>query len=191
MILNGMKKLSLKLTLAILTFFIGVGIVGLWYFNRTESMSDEALADIVLNTKFVVKNPCDYPQPQNREIDAEEAVLLAECFVIQNGYTDLPPTADKSKIVPESVWGFTDEEGMKMRHDTLERKAYSYYRSELYGGSWVVMFRYKPRPDIVKFLGDRFNNTGRAVVMDFEGKDLRIRHTDFPLETPEAKIIAR
>lgn len=96
---------------------------------------------------------------------------------------------DRSKLTPESVYPGTDEEGLKMRYDSLERKAYSYYRSDMYGGSWVVMFRYWPRPDIVRFYGDRLNHTGRAVTMDFYGKRLRVQHSDYPLNMPEAKII--
>ncbi len=187
-----MKRLTLKLSLAILTFFIGVGAVGFWYLSRIEAESQKSLSDVVSlipPVKMTVENPCDYPQPKHRELEPEEAVYLAECFIIQNGYTDLPPIADKSKLTPENVYPGTDEEGMKMRHDSLERKAYSYYRSELYGGSWVVMFCYKPHPDIVKFYGNRLDYTGRAVIMDFFGKRLRVQHSDYPLRMPEAKII--
>ncbi len=193
MIWNRMKKLSFKLTLAVMTFFIGVGIVSLWYFSRTESMSDEALSDIVLNTKFVVESPCDYPQPQNREIDAQEAVYLAECFVIQNGYTDLPPTDDKSKIVPDIVWGLPDEKDIKMRHDTLKRAAYSVERSESsYGGSWIVMFRYKQHTELVARYGkEGFEKMGAAIVMDFEGKNVRMQHTSKPLNMPQARVLNR
>jgi len=188
-----MKRLPLKLPLAILTFFIGVGAVGLWYLSRIEAESQKSLPDVVLSippVKMTVENPCDYPQPKHREFEPEEAVYLAECFVIQNGYTDLPAIADKSKLTPENLFPGTDEEGLKMRHDSLERKAYSYYRSELYGGSWVVMFRYKPHPDVVKFYGNKLDYTGRAVVMDFFGKRLRVQHSDYPLRMPEAKIIS-
>jgi hypothetical protein len=187
-----MKRLPLKLTLAILTFFFGISAVGLWYLSRIEAESQQSLSDIISSippVKMTVENPCDYPQPKYRELEGEEAVYLAECFIIQNGYTDLPPIADKSKLTPENVFPGTDEEGMKMRHDSLERKAYSYYRSELYGGSWVVMFRYKPHPDVVKFYGKHFDYTGRAVVMDFFGKDVIVMHSDYPLRMPEAKII--
>ncbi len=189
MIWDRMKNLPLKLTLAVLTFFIGITIVGLWYFSLSESISDETLSDMVLSTKFVVENPCDYPQPPNRELEPEEAVYLTECFIIQNGYTNLPPIADKSKLTPENLYPGTDEEGLKMRHDSLERKAYSYERSQLYGGSWVVIFRYKQHPEVVKFYGDRLNSIGRAVTMDFYGQRIRVHHSDYPLRMPDSKII--
>lgn len=187
-----MKRPSLKPTLGILTFFIGVAAVSLWYFSSVESISEKSLSEAISSIRPVepiYENPCDYPQPPFRELEAEEAVYQAECFIIQNGYTDLPPIADKSKITPENVWGSTDDEEMKMRHDSLERKVYSYYRSEMYGGSWVVMFRYTPRPKTVEFYGEALNNIGRAVVMDFFGKRLRVQHSDYSLKMPEAKII--
>ncbi len=188
-----MKRLPLKLTLAILTFLIGVGAVGLWYLSRIEAESQQSLSDAISSVtpvKMTVENPCDYPQPKHRELEPEEAVYLAECFIIQNGYTDLPPIADKSKLTPENVFSLTDEEGMKMRYDSLERKAYSYERdNEFFGGSWVIMFRFKPHPDVVKFYGEGPKYTGRAVVMDFFGKRVRIQHSNYPLTMPDAKII--
>lgn len=186
-----MKRFPLKLTLAILTFFIGVGAVGLWYLSRIELESQQSLSDAISSVKpvkFTVENPCDYPQPKHRELEPEEAVYLAECFIIQNGYTDLPPIADKSKLTPENVFPLTDEEGLKIRHDSLERKAYSYERSELYGGSWVIMFRIKSHPEAAEFY-DEVKYGGRAVVMDFFGKRVRIQHSNYPLTMPDAKII--
>lgn len=188
-----MKRLSLKLTLSIFTFFIGVGAVGLWYLSRIEAESQQSLSDAISSVKpvkFTVENPCDYPRPKYRELEPEEAVYLAECFIIQNGYTDLPPIADKSKLTPENLFPGTDEEGLKMRHNSLERKAYSYERdNELYGGSWVVMFRYKSRPNPADFYNGKLYESGRAVVMDFYGKRLRVQHSDYPLTMPNAKII--
>ena len=37
-----MKRFSLRLTIALATFFVGVGIVALWFFNRTDSVVDLA-----------------------------------------------------------------------------------------------------------------------------------------------------
>ncbi len=37
-----MKRISLRLTIALATFFIGVGIVALWFFNRSNSVVDVA-----------------------------------------------------------------------------------------------------------------------------------------------------
>lgn len=144
------------------------------------------------SVEFVSDNPCDYPQSDYRELEAEEAVTKAECFVIQNGYTDIPPIADKSKITPENVFPLNDDEGMAMRHNSLERKAYSYERSEMYDGSWVIMFRFKQRPELMERNNkEAFEKWGRAVVMDYKGNDIRIQHSQYPLTMPDAKIIIR
>jgi hypothetical protein len=189
-----MKRPFFKPILAILTFFIGVGVVSLWYLSRDRSVSQQPSSNTVSSATPVPKptfdNPCDYPQPQNRKLEAEEVVHLAECFIIQNGYTDLPPITDESKLTPENVYPGTDEEGLKMRHDSLERKAYSYIHGERYGDGWIVMFRYKPHPDVLKFYGDRLNHIGRAVTMDAHGKRLRLEHSDYPLRMPESRIIS-
>lgn len=181
-----MKTISLKLTLALLTFFIGIGIVCLWYYSRACCDSEDALTAEVLSAQLVVENPCDYPQPINKKLNEDEVVHRAECFIIQNGYTDLPPVADKSKLTPESVWGLTDEFGMKLRHDTLERKAYSIQRDDYYDGGWQIMFLYKPRDG-----KDVPVNAGRAVIMDSYGGKITIRHTAQPLNMPGAKILNR
>ncbi|HVE59315.1 MAG TPA: hypothetical protein VNB22_20995 [Pyrinomonadaceae bacterium] len=190
-----MKRFPLKLMFAVLTFFIGLGAVGIWYFSNIESASRKNLSEaisIVTPVKSTFENPCDGPRPSNREIEAEEAVYLAECFIIQNGYTDLPPIDDKSKLTPENLFPGTDEEGMKMRRDSLERIAYSYERdNELYGGRWIVMFRYKPHPEVVRFYGDSFDHIGRAVIIDFYGKRLRVQHSDYLLKSSETILINR
>lgn len=187
-----MKRFQPKLRLAFSTLLIGVIIFASFYFLRIESESRKEMLEAVSfvpTVKLIYDNPCDYPQPLLRELNAEEAVYLAECFVIQNGYTDLPPIADKSKLTPENVFALTDESGMQMRHDSLERKAYSYERSTGYGGSWVIMFKFKPQPDVLEFSGDSLNHSGRAVVMDFYGGELRILHSNQPIGMPEAIII--
>ncbi|MEZ5345839.1 MAG: hypothetical protein R2681_09825 [Pyrinomonadaceae bacterium] len=185
-----MKRLSLKFIISLLTFFIGAVSTGLWYFSQFHPDRQRNLFDITSLTapvKLNSENPCDFTVPIQRRLEPEEAVFLAECFIIKNGYTDLPPISDKSKLTPENLYPGTDEEGLRMRHDSLERKAYSYYRSNIYGGSWVVMFRYKPHPDVVEFYGDRLNDSGRAVIMDFFGNGIMVQHADYPLETPESK----
>lgn len=188
-----MKKLSFKLTLAILTFLIGLSVVSLLYFSRVESVSQQysmsSVSSVTPVSKPTFDNPCDYPQPDNRKLEPEEVVYLAECFIIQNGYTDLPPLADKSKLTPENLFPGTDDWGLKMRHDSLERKAYSYAHVERYGDGWEVMFRYKPHLDTVKFYGERLAYIGRAVSMDAYGKRMRVEHSDYPLRSSDSIIL--
>ncbi|MBX3242907.1 MAG: hypothetical protein KF685_00375 [Acidobacteria bacterium] len=144
----------------------------------------------VIVSPAVSDDPCNYPQPTDRLLTAEEAVVAAECFVIQNGYTDLPPIADRSKIVPENIYPMTDDEGMRLRRDSLQRRAFSFSQDhEFFGGSWVVMFAFKPHQNVVRRSDDGFDNFGRAVVMDFYGRNIRILHSPYSLRSPNAKIM--
>lgn len=181
-----MRKKRLILLGSLLAVVTG-GLFFIWVFENTAN--PESL-NVNVTPNAISDDPCVYLQPTDRELTADEAVAAAECFVIQNGYTDLPPIADRSKITPESVWGLTDEEGMKMRHNSLERKAYSYERNpDFLGGSWLIMFRFNPHhPISVKFLSDRLDKDGRAVVMDLNGKRIQIQHSDYPLKSPNATI---
>jgi len=173
--------------LGILLALVTSSLCFIWVFDNKANL--ESL-NVNVSPKAISDDPCVYLQPTDRELTAEEAVAAAECFIIQNGYTDLPPIADRSKLTPENVWGLTDDEGMKMRHDSLERKAHSYERNaEFFGGSWVIMFRYKPHPRVVEFYGNRLDYVGRAVVMNLEDKRIRIQHSDYPLTSPRATIV--
>jgi hypothetical protein len=100
-------------------------------------------------------------------ISESEAIRWAEQFVARNGYTDL--AADRSRLTPEPVVlsSGTDEE-LKLRHDTLERKADGAFGG---AGGWIVYFRYKHRRKI----DPEFR---RAVVMDPNGNHIHIMHQD-------------
>ena len=62
-------------------------------------------------------------QSQKRgSLTQSEAVALAERFIEQNGYTDLPP--DKTKLTYETIeWESNVDTMLQNRHDTLERRA--------------------------------------------------------------------
>jgi cell division protein FtsL len=76
------------------------------------------VAAILLTLLSVVRS-----HAQKRGLSETEAVKLAERFIAQNGYTDLPP--EKDKLANESFeLAESLEEKLKMRRDTLERKAY-------------------------------------------------------------------
>jgi hypothetical protein len=102
-----------------------------------------------------------------------EAVALAEQFIAQNGYTDLPP--DKNKLFYETIeWESNIDLMLQERHDTLERRAYGVHEGRKGGESgWTVVFRYK-RPR-----GPRARSTGRAVTMNLDGSKPRVEHVDF------------
>lgn len=112
----------------------------------------------------------------------KQAVLLAEKFVSQNGYTDLAP--DKEKIAYESIGRESSlDELLKSRHNTLERKAFgvSSGRKGTNRG-WTVVFKYKVRSGMVN------DKNGRAVTMNLDGSEMRVEHVDFILSKVGRKL---
>lgn len=76
-----MKRFPLKLALLILTFFIGVGAVGLWYFSHLESEIQQSLSDAISSVTTVDvtdENPCDYPQPRHDRLSIKYAYLYGK-----------------------------------------------------------------------------------------------------------------
>ncbi len=55
-----------------------------------------------------------------KEINESEAIRLAEEFILDNGYINLPPSENKSKLNCESVHCGLNEWSMKnIRHNSL------------------------------------------------------------------------
>ena len=184
-----MQNHYLKLAVALSTFIIGLAVVTAWYVHRFEPAGSQPAVAVSPTPSgesepAAPHDPCAFTRPASRKVSAEEAVLLAECFIIQNGYTDLPPMEDETKLTPESVFPGTDEYGMQMRHDSLERRAYGIAADERYGEGWTVLFRYRNKPDEVEFYGETLTRIGRAVTMDAHGERMRVEHSDQPLNTP-------
>lgn len=179
------------MVLGVLCGLISAALIYTWFATRSNTTEPDAF-DVVVSPRSPSDDPCAYPQPTDRDLDETEAVASAECFVIQNGYTDLPSAMDKSKITPENVYPMTDEFGMQMRHDSLERQAVTVTRDiEFWGGSWIVMFRMRNLRGSPDQDTDLAKAWGRAVVMDFYGKNIRIQHSPYPMMRPGARIIAR
>ena len=115
-------------------------------------------------------------QSQKRgTLTQSEAVALAEQFIAQNGYTDLPP--DKTKLSHETIeWESNTDKMLEQRHDTLERRAYG-VRAGRKGREpgWTVVFRYK-HPG-----GRLMRSNGRAVTINIDGSEPRVEHVDFIL----------
>jgi|SRR6185295_14565437 hypothetical protein len=119
---------------------------------------------------------------QKRKLSETEAVKLAEQFIAQNGYTDLPP--DKGKLAYETIeWEGDVDKMLQYRKDTLERKAYGIVRGRK-GASpgWTVVFRYKHPSDREE------RRIGRAVTMNLNGSDTRVEHVDFILRYVKKKL---
>ena len=121
-------------------------------------------------------------QAQNQKLSEEGAIRLAEQFIVQNGYTDLPP--ERSKLAYETIeWASNIDEMLIRRHDTLERKAYGVVRGRKGGApGWTVVFRYR-HPST-----SQMSRNGRAVTMNLDGRDIRVEHVDFILKHVERKL---
>lgn len=134
-----------------------------------------------------VVNPAINDKKAKRTITATEAVQLAEQFIIENGYTDLPASKDKKKIVPESVTSMTGEWGMQMRHDSLYSKAYG-YAQESHAQFWAIVFKCKYKKEYAEINPDyetKLRIAGRAVTMDAYGGKIRMEHQNISLEFPK------
>lgn len=116
---------------------------------------------------------CVAAHSQKHQLTQSEAVALAEQFVAQNGYTDLPP--DKTTLSSETIeWETNVDRRLQERHGTLERRAYGIVSGRK-GRSpgWTVVFRYTHPID------RHARSTGRAVTMNLDGSDARVEHVDF------------
>jgi hypothetical protein len=113
-----------------------------------------------------------------KKLSLPQAVQAAERFIALNGYTDRPPTEDRTRLSYEFI-GL----GVTARHNTLERKAYAYKKGRFNGErGWTVIFRYKKAylskcPYFYKNYNTR-REQGRAVTMDVCGRSIRMEHTD-------------
>jgi len=183
-----MQRYSFKFAVALLTFIIGVSVVTAWYFRRAEPTEpppaiNVAQPSIINNSEpTALYDPCAFSRPNNRRLEAHEAIRLAECFIIQNGYTDLPPIDDRSNLTPESVEPGTDEFGLQMRHDSLERRAYGFMHG---GNGSLIVFRLKQQSHEVHHNNEGSTyRVGRAVTMDAYGRQMRMQHQGFFLDFP-------
>ena len=172
-----------------------IGILAFWSLGwsliQNEAISTMAVEVDPLNVRPLgnaYDEPCDYLRP-GRKLNDREAVRLAECFIEANGYTEARAIADRSKLTPENVYSGTDDEGLKMRHNSLEKNAYGYWRSERYGEGWEIAFRYIPKTEMLKFYSERFKTIGRCVSMDAFGDRMRVEHSNCFLTFPDLHVI--
>ena len=116
-----------------------------------------------------------------KKLSEAEATRRFEEFVIENGYTDLPPTKDKSKLVPEPVWGGTDPMSIELRRNSLERKPLKIWKgNRFYRNGWKAFFLAK-RP------GEPGSGIGRLIYMDAYGKRMYVEHQPIYLRELERK----
>ena len=110
--------------------------------------------------------------------DETEVVAIAEKFIREQGYT--AQTGDKSKLVSESIeWYSNPNKTLEFRHDTLKPKAYGVCPPSK-KEPWLVIFQYKnPQTS---------SNTGRAVTVSLDGKNIDVAHCDFFLKAVTKKF---
>lgn len=145
--------------------------------RTNQSILKSILVSVLLLFSAAVVLPA-----QKQELSEGEAIRLAEEFIAQNGYTNLPP--DKSKLAYETIeWESNIDDMLRERHDTLEPKAYG-IRHGRKGGDpgWTIVFRYS-HPSI-----KQMRRNGRAVTMNLDGSGLRVEHVDFILKHVERKL---
>jgi len=107
----------------------------------------------------------------------EQAIKLAEKFIIENGYTSLPP--DKSKLSYELLDQLKDnniDSILKLRQNTLQLKAFCISEDN---DKWNIGFLYT-NIDLSKLdsVQRKSDLPGRAVIVMKNGKEIRIAHKD-------------
>ncbi len=106
----------------------------------------------------------------------DQAIKLAEKFVIDNGYTNLP--ADKSKLSYELFDQYENnvDSILNQRRNTLQPKAFCISESQ---DRWDVGFL-ATRIDLSKLDSTQRQSdlSGRAVIVMKNGKEIRITHKD-------------
>jgi hypothetical protein len=139
--------------------------------------SRSASPNLAKSAPTATPDPCSFVPTGNEKITPSQAGQLAECFVIQNGYTDLPPMADLSKLSYETFNdGPPPEKALELRRNTLERTAWGVAREGAgkdrvwQKDGWTVAFRYHPN----------IEGRVRVVTMDAYGQYLRMQHPDYP-----------
>ncbi len=112
---------------------------------------------------------------QAASLTPAQAVMQAEGFIVENGYTSAPATISKKNLAHETVeFARSTDDLLKQRRSTLVPTACAYGagRTNGAGGAngWTVVFRYRNAPANAP--------TGRAVTMDLDGGRKRVEHKD-------------
>ncbi len=122
----------------------------------------------------------------NGTLTKEQAIKLAEKFVVDNGYTNL--AADKSKLSYELFDRYENniDSILKHRKNTLHLKAFYIGES---ADRWDVGFL-SSSIDLSKLDSIQLNSNlqGRAVIVMKNGKEIRMAHKD-PLFSTWKKIL--
>src|SRR5712692_9554353 len=104
-----------------------------------------------------------------KQLTEAEAIRVAEKFVAENGYTDLPPAQDKTKLSFEGIDASDPEERLRTRYNSLERKAYGAGGGSIGEYGWTIVFHYNAKNEryrqIIPNFDQHLEEVGRAVTM--------------------------
>ena len=195
-----MKRFSTYIFVALIAFFIGISIVTILTVRYSHFFSKNKSAITVENQAPAETKTTPKIEMPVEELPEEKAIRIAEEFVAQNGYTDLP--AVKSKITYETVEFYSNlDELLKSRTNTLERKAYGilYKASGTKMGEkgWTVVFQSREvSGDYYKSINQQTSKKitkenypiGRAVTMDANFQNLLVEHKMFPLQNVDKRL---
>jgi hypothetical protein len=121
----------------------------------------------------------------------DEAVRLAEAFVRENGYTNVPATRSGDSLSRESIDNDEPEKRLAKRKDTLLPKACAVSPPTAEVDQWTVLFCYNTRNERFRVNVANFDQmareAGRAVTMDLDGSHLRVQHQDILFDQPGMK----
>ena len=119
-----------------------------------------------------------------KQLTEAEAIRVAEKFVAENRYTDLPSAQDKTSLSSEGIDASDPEERLRTRQNTLERKAYGVGGG---GGEhgWTIVFHYNAKNEsyrqVIPNFDQHIEEVGRAVTMSPDGSNIKMQHQDIYL----------
>lgn len=126
------------------------------------------------------------------KIPQEEAIRIAEQFVMNNGYTDVVPPAG-GPVSTEGIDSSDPARRLSERFNSLNRHACGIIGRNIRsrGEGWTVVFcfnkdkylKLKVYPQLAPMLDSR----GRPLVMEPDGSGIRVLHEDVLLSQPEMK----
>jgi hypothetical protein len=104
------------------------------------------------------------------ELSMEGAVKLAENFIAENGYTNMPLASVKATLDNESLeWTFVRSERLVQRSNTLKSKAIGARKTRVGKRyEWNIAF---------DFVGPS-DPACRVVTMNLDGTDIHVEHKD-------------
>jgi myosin-crossreactive antigen len=109
---------------------------------------------------------------KSKELTKEEAIILSEQFIIDNGYTNL--VANKTKLNSELLDEKNKNKMLARRKNTLHKKAFCISENK---NSWHVGFlSTNVEIDKLDSIKSQTNLSGRAVIVLKNGKEIRIAH---------------